>query len=103
VRIVPDLRGNVFIHFYFRNQRFKEAEMSTNSRHVISSLKKGWSVRKTGASRASRTFEQQEEAIAYARELAIKEHVDLYIHRRDGTISHKDSYGSDPCPPKSKN
>ncbi|NTV66328.1 MAG: DUF2188 domain-containing protein [Chlorobaculum sp.] len=69
--------------------------MNVSSRHVISSLKKGWSVRKSGASRATRTFELKEDAIAYARELAIKEHVDLYIHRNDGTVSHKDSYSSD--------
>ncbi|NTW54033.1 MAG: DUF2188 domain-containing protein [Chlorobaculum sp.] len=74
--------------------------MNEQSRHVISSLNKGWSVRKSGASRATRTFELQEDAIAYARELARKEHVDLYIHRNDGTVSHKDSYSSDSRPAK---
>jgi hypothetical protein len=68
--------------------------MNRNSHHVMPGFGGGWSVRRFGAARASRVFEQQDEAIAYGRELAKKLHGELYIHRKDGTICSRDSYGS---------
>jgi hypothetical protein len=62
----------------------------------------GWAVRKEGASRASKIFTTQADAVKYARELAQKEKAELYVHRRDGTIRERDSYGNDPFPPKDK-
>jgi hypothetical protein len=73
--------------------------MSRQTHHVIPSLSGGWSVRKGGASRASKVFETQVEAIDYAKILAKKSSSVLYIHREDGTIREKDSYGKDPNPP----
>ncbi len=67
--------------------------MSRTSRHVIVNAKGGWSVSQSGASRASRVFQTQADAVRYAVSVAKKERADLYVHRRDGTISRKDSFG----------
>ncbi|MES1955999.1 DUF2188 domain-containing protein [Salinisphaera hydrothermalis] len=74
--------------------------MSKTGRHVVPSPKGGWAVRKSGSERATRVFGTQEEAIKFARNLAKKEHADFYLHRKDGTIRKRDSYGADPHPPK---
>jgi hypothetical protein len=47
-------------------------------------------------------FDRKEDAVTYARNGAMKEHGDLYIHGKDGTIRGRNSYGRDPFPPKSK-
>jgi hypothetical protein len=59
-------------------------------------------VRQSGAARATRVFDRQEDAVKYARDIAKKDSTELYVHRRDGTIREKDSYGHDPCPPGDK-
>lgn len=76
--------------------------MSRNSQHVIPSPDGGWSVRAAGAARASRNFKTQAEAIEYGRSLAKRNHMEFYVHARDGTIREKSSYGvgSDPSPYK---
>lgn len=40
------------------------------------------------------------EAVAAGREIARRLQVEHTIHREDGQISVKNSYGADPCPPK---
>jgi hypothetical protein len=65
------------------------------SQHVVYT-ENGWSVRKSNASRAGRVFDTQKEAVGYAKDVAQREGADLYIHRADGTIREKDSYGSQP-------
>ena len=70
--------------------------MSNASKHVMPSLTGGWAVRNNGASRASRTFVTQAEAVEYARTVARDHHAALYVHRRDGTIREKSSYGRAP-------
>ena len=72
------------------------------NQHVVPNQKGGWSVRASGATRASRSFETQADAVAHARDVAKREHVELYVHRRDGTIRDRNSYGSDPFPPKDR-
>ena len=62
----------------------------------------GWATRTEGASRVGRTADTQREAIDIARDQAKREHVEVVIHRRDGTIRDSDSYGNDPNPPKDK-
>jgi len=71
-----------------------------SSRHVIPALNGGWSVRKSGSSRASKHFENKKEAENWAREVSITQKSELVIHHRDGTIQSKDSFGNDPLPPK---
>ena len=70
--------------------------------HVAPNPRGGWSVRHTGAARATRVFETQKDAIDFARRVARKESSELYIHRRDGTIKERDSYGHAPFPPRDK-
>ena len=72
------------------------------SHHVVPNQSGGWDVRKPGASRASRVFESKKDAVDYARNIAKKENSELYIHRKDGTISHRGSYSLDRLPPKDK-
>lgn len=60
----------------------------------------GWSVRRSGASKASGVYRTQGEAIERARELARNQATELYIHGRDGRIRERDSYGNDRYPPR---
>ena len=76
--------------------------MSKVSKHVVPSGTGGWAVKNSGAVRASRTFETQQQAVTYARDAAKKGGTELYIHGRDGTIMDKRSYGNDPMPPRDK-
>jgi hypothetical protein len=72
---------------------------STKGQHVVPEGGR-WSVRRAGSTRASATFDTQEEAIIKARGLARAQGTELYIHGRDGRIRARDSYGRDPLPPK---
>lgn len=76
--------------------------MSKVSKHVVPNPAGGWAVKNSGATRASRTFDTQADAVKYGRTTAKKSHAELYIHGRDGTIKDKNSYGNDPLPPKDK-
>jgi len=62
----------------------------------------GWSVGKWGAIRALKRFPTKEAAESWARARSIKERADLYIHRRDGTVAEKSSYGNGPHPPRAR-
>jgi len=73
--------------------------MTGKNSHVVP-RDDGWAVKKEGASRASKTFEKQADAIKYAREHARNDKSELFVHRQDGTIRERSSYGNDPCPPK---
>ena len=75
--------------------------MSKHTQHVVRSLD-GWSVKKGGAKRASKTFGTQREAIAYGRQISKNQRAELYIHRKDGMIMKKNSYGNNPNPPRDK-
>lgn len=75
--------------------------MAKKSNHVIPSTD-GWSVKKSGALRASKTFHTKDEAIRYGREISKHEKTELYIHKKNGMIQEKNSYGNDPYPPKDK-
>lgn len=71
------------------------------SNHVVPS-KSGWSVKKSGSSRASRSFDTKDRAVTYAKNLSRTEKTELYIHKKNGMIQNKNSYGNDPFPPKDK-
>lgn len=62
----------------------------------------GWATKKEGAQRAGTVSNTQKAAIARAREQAKREHVEVVIHRKDGTIRDSDSYGNDQNPPRDK-
>ena len=73
--------------------------MTKKDVHVVPH-KDGWATRTEGASRVGRVHDTQGKAIDQGRDQAKREHVELVIHRRDGTIRDSDSYGNDPNPPK---
>ena len=45
-------------------------------------------------------LDTQKEAIAKAREIAINQKSELFIHGENGRIRERNSYGNDPYPPK---
>lgn len=60
----------------------------------------GWGVRGEGASRLTQRFGTQREAIERGREIAQNQESELLIHRRNGQIRERNSYGNDPFPPE---
>lgn len=72
--------------------------MAKKSNHVVPSSS-GWSVKKSGAEKASKTFDTKDKAVEYGRELSKNEKTELYIHKSNGMIQNR----IDPYPPKDKN
>ncbi|MDI6854332.1 MAG: DUF2188 domain-containing protein [Deltaproteobacteria bacterium] len=75
--------------------------MAKDNYHVVPKGNK-WAVKREGAKRADSLHDTQKEAADRAKELAKKNHGESVIHRPDGRIRDKDSYGPDPYPPKDK-
>ena len=73
--------------------------MSSKNIHVVPHPQ-GWGVRREGASRASSLHETQRSAERAARDIAIRERGETYIHRPNGQIRDRNSYGNDPHPPR---
>lgn len=59
-----------------------------------------WAIRGEGNSRVTKVVPTQREAIEIAKGIAQKNHSESVIHRPDGRIREKNSYGSDPFPPE---
>lgn len=77
--------------------------MPKQSNHVVpSSEKGGWAVKKSGSARTSKSFNTKAEAVEYGRQLSKTEKTELFIHRMDGTIQDRNSYGNDPFPPRDR-
>ncbi len=72
--------------------------MSKNQ-HVVPHAN-GWAVRGENNERVTSVHDTQAQAIERAREIARNQESELLIHGRDGRIRDRDSYGSDPYPPK---
>ena len=53
-----------------------------------------------GNSRATARTVTQSDAISIARGIAINQQSEVVVHRTNGQIRDKNSYGSDPFPPK---
>lgn len=68
---------------------------------VRNSEGKGW-VNKVGGEVVS-GHRTQEIAVVKGRDIARKNQSEHAIHRRDGTIGRKNSYGNDSNPPRDKN
>ena len=62
----------------------------------------GWAVRGSGNNRDTARTDTQKEAIDLARQIAINQRDEVVIHRPDGKIRDKDSYGNDPFPPRDR-
>lgn len=73
--------------------------VSAKGQHVVPSSE-GWSVRKAGSSRVTRTYSTQQDAITAATRIARNQGSEVYIHGRDGRIRERNSYGQDSYPPR---
>ena len=73
--------------------------MSKNQ-HVTPHPKGGWQVKGAGNSKATIRTATQSEAIAEARVIARNQRSEMVIHRPNGQIRAKDSFGNDPFPPR---
>jgi hypothetical protein len=56
----------------------------------------GWANKVEGKSRVSNTSPTKAAAQAKGREMAKKAKVEHHIHKKDGTIGNRNSYGTDP-------
>ena len=59
-----------------------------------------WAVRGAGNGRVTRTAETQSQAIEIARDIARNQGSEMFIHRPNGQIRERNSYGDDPFPPR---
>lgn len=75
--------------------------MSKKNQHVVPNGN-NWAVKGAGNEKATKIVSTQAKAIEIARVIAINQQSEVVIHRPDGTIRDKDSYGNDPNPPKDK-
>ena len=60
-----------------------------NSHHVVKNPSGGWSVKKSGSSRASGTFSTQKAAVSSAKTIVKNQGTRLVIHDRNGRIKKK--------------
>lgn len=72
--------------------------MPRTSYHVIPSPNGGWSVKKGKVSRASKHFDNQVDAIEWAKKATKSEGGEFVVHGKDGTIRSRDTYSRDPHP-----
>ncbi len=70
------------------------------NQHVTPHPNGGWQVKGAGNSRATVRTATQREAIPVAREISKNQKSEMIIHRSNGQIREKNSYGNDPFPPK---
>lgn len=75
--------------------------MTKKNQHVVPKGK-DWAIKGEGNEKATKIVATQVEAIKIARGIAINQKSEVVIHRPDGTIRDKDSYGNDPHPPRDK-
>ena len=73
--------------------------MAKRNQHVVPH-KDGWAVRGAGSQRASSVHRTQKDAICSARNTALRQRTEVVIHRPNGQIRDRNSYGNDPYPPK---
>lgn len=70
------------------------------NQHVTHRQDGNWQVKGEGNNKATNITKTQKEAINYARNIAINQKSEVVIHRMNGKIRDKNSYGNDPFPPK---
>lgn len=68
--------------------------------HRVTPTEDGWKHKKDGNQRASGIYETQQEAWDASKEAAKRDGAEAVLHGRNGQIRERNSYGSDPCPPK---
>ena len=60
----------------------------------------GWAVKGAGNSKITAHTNTQQQAIEKGRQIAVNQESELFIHRANGQIRARNSYGNDPFPPK---
>jgi len=70
------------------------------NQHVVPHPDGGWQVKGAGNSRATVRTTTQSEARSIARGIAINQGSEMIVHRPNGQIREKNSYGKDTFPPK---
>ena len=76
--------------------------MSGKNQHVVPTQNGNWGVRGEGNSKITKETSTQAQAIEVAREFAKNQGSEVVIHKKNGVIRDKDSYGNDPCPLQDK-
>ena len=76
--------------------------MSGKNQHVVPTPNGNWGVRGEGNSKITKETSTRAQAIEVAREIAKNQGSEVVIHKKNGVIRDKDSYGNDPCPPQDK-
>lgn len=69
------------------------------NQHVVPH-ENGWAVKGASNKKATSIHRTQEEARVAATEIAINQKSEVVIHRQNGKIRAKHSYGNDPFPPR---
>lgn len=72
----------------------------SKDQHVTPHPDGGWQVKGAGNTKATKRTDTQKKAIDIARNIAKNQQSEIVVHRPDGRIRDKDSYGNDPFPPK---
>jgi hypothetical protein len=75
--------------------------MTKQNQHVVP-YGGNWAVRGAGNSRVTSVHNTQRNAVNAARTIAENRRSEVVIHRPDGTIRDRDSYGNDPVPPRDR-
>ncbi len=70
-----------------------------SNQHVVPHGGK-WAVRGEGNDRLTSIHDTQKDALDAARQIAINQRAEVVIHRPDGRIRDKDSFGNDPASSK---
>lgn len=73
--------------------------MSRKNQHIVPHGD-DWAVRGAGNKRVTSVHPTQKEAIERGKEIAQNQGAELLIHGENGRIREKNTYGSDPFPPK---
>lgn len=73
--------------------------MIMKNQHVIPHAE-GWAVKGAGNERVSSIHQTQRSAISAARETAIRQKSEMFVHGRNGQIRERNTYGPDPYPPE---
>jgi uncharacterized protein YdaT len=61
-----------------------------------------WAVVRDNYDKVSAYLNTKQDAVDRAKSIAKRDHVELLIHRKNGFITDRESYGNDPCPPKDR-
>jgi hypothetical protein len=78
-----------------------EAIIMGKNQHVVP-YDGSWAVRGAGNTRVSSIHPTQKNAINSAISVAQNKKSEVVIHRQNGRIRDKDSYGNDPFPPRDR-